>query len=93
MHDFAKKGINYRNIFQAEGCKKCHETGYRGRTGIFDMLVLDDRLKAQIADNKLSLIQLRKEGDKKGKSNLWKQGLKTAVSGITSFEEIKRVIG
>lgn len=93
IHNFAKKGINYRNIFQADGCKKCRQTGYYGRIAVFDFLVLDDKLKAQIANNKLPVDQLRKEGDKRGKSNLWKQGLKTAVSGITSFEEIKRVIG
>jgi len=93
IYEFNKKGINYENIFQAEGCKRCHETGYRGRTGIFDMLVLDDRLKAKIANNVLSLTQLRQDGDKKGKSNLWKQGLRMVVSGITSFEELKRVAG
>jgi type II secretory ATPase GspE/PulE/Tfp pilus assembly ATPase PilB-like protein len=93
IHNFAKKGINYKNIFQADGCKKCRQTGYYGRIAVFDFLVLDDKLKAQIADNKLPVDQLRQEGDKRGKSNLWKQGLKTAVSGMTSFEEIKRVIG
>jgi len=93
VHDFDEKGIKYKNIFQAEGCKKCHQTGYRGRTGIFDILVLDDRLKAKIANNELSINQLRKDGDKKGKSSLWKQGLKLVLSGITSFEELKRVAG
>jgi len=57
------------------------------------MLVLDDRLKAKIANNVLSLTQLRQDGDKKGKSNLWKQGLRMVVSGITSFEELRRVVG
>jgi type IV pilus assembly protein PilB len=93
IHDFHRKGINYRNIFQAKGCDQCHETGYRGRIAVFDILVLNDELKTDIANNKLSITQLKKEGDKKGRSNLRKQGLRTVVSGITSLEELKRVIG
>ncbi len=93
IHDLRKKGINYRNIFQAVGCDQCHETGYRGRIAIFDILFLDNELKTDIANNKLSITQLKKEGDKKGRSNLRKQGLKIVVSGITSLEELKRVIG
>ena len=93
IHDFQKRKINYANIFQACGCEDCDGTGYRGRTAIYDMLDLDDRLKASIANNPTLLTQLRKEGDKKGKSNLQKQGLKTATSSITSLEELKRVLG
>jgi type II secretory ATPase GspE/PulE/Tfp pilus assembly ATPase PilB-like protein len=93
IHDFHRKGINYKNIFQAGRCDQCHETGYRGRIAVFDILILNDELKADIANNKLSVTQLKKEGDKKGKSNLRKQGLKIVVSGITSLEELKRVIG
>lgn len=93
MHDLRKKGINYKNIFQAKGCERCHETGYYGRIAVFDILNLDNELKADIANNRLSVTQLKKEGDKKGRSNLQKQGLKAVVSGITSLEELKRVIG
>jgi type II secretory ATPase GspE/PulE/Tfp pilus assembly ATPase PilB-like protein len=93
IRDLRKKGINYKNIFQAEGCDQCHETGYRGRIAVFDILILDNELKADIATNKLSVTHLRKEGDKKGRSNLRKQGLRAVVSGITSLEELKRVIG
>jgi general secretion pathway protein E len=93
IHDFHKRKINYANMFQACGCEDCDGTGYRGRTAIYDMLDLDDRLKASIANNPTLLTQLRKEGDKKGKSNLQKQGLKTATSSITSLEELKRVLG
>ena len=86
-------GINCENIFEAAGCKLCHETGYRRRTGIFDILVVDDRLKARIAKKELSVETLREKGDRKGKSNLYRQGMKIAASGITSLEELKRVVG
>jgi type II secretory ATPase GspE/PulE/Tfp pilus assembly ATPase PilB-like protein len=93
IHNFRKRGINYRNIFQANGCKKCSETGYRGRAAIFDIMVFDNQLKASIANNELLITQLKEDGDKKGKSNMQKQGLKKVVSGITSLEELKRVVG
>ncbi len=93
IRDFIKGKVNYKNIFQAKGCEYCYGTGYRGRTAIFDMLALDDNLKAGIANDTLSITQLRKDGDVRGKSNLQKQGLKIAVSGITSMEELKRVVG
>ncbi len=93
MHDFHKRKVNYANMFQACGCEECDGTGYRGRTAIFDMLDLDDRLKASIANNPTLLTELRREGDKKGKSNMQKQGLKAVTSSITSLEELKRVLG
>jgi type II secretory ATPase GspE/PulE/Tfp pilus assembly ATPase PilB-like protein len=93
IHDFHRKKINYKNIFQAQGCEQCRGTGYRGRIAIFDILVLDDKLKASIANNQLSIAQLRKDGSKRGKSNLQKEGLRKVVSGITSLEELKRVVG
>ena len=93
IHELRRRGINYKNIFQANGCDRCSGTGYRGRIGVFDILPLDSKLKADIANNELSIAELRKTGDKKGKSNLKKQGLKKVVSGLTSLEELKRVIG
>jgi len=91
--DFKKRKINYKNIFQAAGCDQCSSTGYYGRTAIFDILVLDDSLKAAIANSKLSITELRKDGDQKGRSNLHKLGLQKVVSSITSLEELKRVVG
>lgn len=93
IDDFRKKGINCKNIFQAEGCDECNGTGYRGRIGIFDIMLLDNVLKTSIADNELLITQLRKDGDKKGKSNLQRQGFKKVMSGITSIKELKRVAG
>jgi len=93
IYDFRRKNINYRNIFQAGECDRCRGTGYRGRIAVFDILFLTGELKASIANNQLSITQLKKDGDKKGKSNLQKQGLRVVVSGVTSLEELKRVVG
>ncbi|MGB2807451.1 MAG: hypothetical protein WBC22_06915, partial [Sedimentisphaerales bacterium] len=60
---------------------------------IFDMLVVDNELKASIVSSDSWINELRKAGDKQGKSHLRKQGLKMVLSGVTSLEELKRVIG
>jgi type II secretory ATPase GspE/PulE/Tfp pilus assembly ATPase PilB-like protein len=93
LHELHKAKINCTNIFEAVGCENCNDTGYKGRTGIFDLLPLDKRIRAGLATNEALLRELRKDGDKKGKSNLQKQGLRKVVSGLTSLEELKRVIG
>ena len=91
--DFYKRKINYRNIYQAVGCDQCRETGYQGQTVIFDILDVDDQLRASIMNDTLPVAQLRRDGDRRGRSNLQKQGLLKVVSGITSLEELNRVTG
>ncbi|MBW7991876.1 MAG: type II/IV secretion system protein [Planctomycetes bacterium] len=93
IHKFQSKGIEYTNIFEATGCRHCEDTGYSGRTAVCDLMVITDHLKADIANSKISIAELRTEGHKKGKSHMRKEGLKKAASGITSLEEIKRVVG
>ena len=93
INDFAQKKINYANIYEAKGCSNCNGTGYLGRTAIFDILIFDNALKAEIMNNQLFLADLKKEGDRRGKSNLQKEGLRKVVTGVTSLEELKRVVG
>ncbi|MBN2019273.1 MAG: type II/IV secretion system protein [Sedimentisphaerales bacterium] len=93
IREFEKKKINYANIYQAVGCDNCYGTGYYGRIGIYDILALDDDLRNSITSGKLPVTDLRKEGDTRGKSNLQKQGLLKVVTGITSLDELARVVG
>ena len=93
IEKFHRQKINCSNFQQTVGCQRCNSTGYYGRIAIYDMLILDSKLKAAIANNKLLIDQLQKSGDMRGKSNLQKQGLKLVTSGVTSFEELKRVVG
>lgn len=93
METFRQRSLDYTHIYKAKGCEQCSNTGYRGRTAIFDMLVIDDKLKDVLSNNRLPLIEMRNEGDKRGKSNLRKEGLRRVFSGITSMEELDRVLG
>lgn len=91
--DYQRRSVDYSKLHEAAGCDMCRSTGYSGRIGIFDVMVIDDEIKNNILTNKLAIAQLRKEGDKRGKSNLQKEGIRAVVTGITSIEELRRVTG
>jgi type II secretory ATPase GspE/PulE/Tfp pilus assembly ATPase PilB-like protein len=54
---------------------------------------MNDELRADIVNNEALVSELRTRGSKKNKSNLRKEGLKKVASGITSLDELKRVVG
>ncbi|MHC4573624.1 MAG: GspE/PulE family protein [Planctomycetota bacterium] len=93
IHDLQRRGIYHKNIYQAQGCDRCAGTGYHGRMGVFDVLIMDERSRDRIAKSEISITSLRTEGEKKGKSNLHKQGVRLVVSGVTTLEELRRVLG
>ncbi len=92
IEEFGKKNIDPASIFEAAGCKRCEQTGYSGRTAICDLMVVDDVRKAELARSKSLLDDLRDEGAR-SQSGLRRQGLKKVVAGITSLDELKRVVG
>jgi len=89
---FKDKGINPEGIMTADGCEECYGTGYRGRIAILDVVRLNKDVKAKLADDSLSLGDLKKDGDEKGRSTLKHEGMKKVLAGITTLEEVKRVI-
>jgi type II secretory ATPase GspE/PulE/Tfp pilus assembly ATPase PilB-like protein len=93
MNGISRTGVSDPTVFEAVGCKPCEDTGYCGRTAIGDLMVVDDALKARIAQDLALIADLRAGGSKKGKSALRKEGLKRVVTGTTSLEEIRRVVG
>lgn len=93
MEELKKRHIDCTHMFEPVGCKHCGQTGYFGRTAICDALVVDDQLKADIANNKGIVTQLRTEGKRTDRTNLRKEGLKRVALGITSLEELKRTVG
>jgi type II secretory ATPase GspE/PulE/Tfp pilus assembly ATPase PilB-like protein len=80
-------------MFDALGCRRCNGTGYFGRVAVLDILSVTNEFKAAIADNKAIIDELKSKGDKKSRTNLRKEGLKKVSLGITSLDELKRVIG
>jgi len=91
IEHFRKRGLNPDNIFRPKGCRHCGGTGYRGRAAIFDILVMDEVVRNSIFSGKLSVGDLKKWGDEKGRSTLQKEGMKKVFAGLTTVAEVKRV--
>ena len=85
------KGVDVDKVMQPIGCAYCGDTGYKGRTAIFDIMVLDDDDKAKILSSDFSVSKFKNIGDEQYKMSLKKQAMKLALAGITSLEEVKRV--
>lgn len=76
--------------FRGKGCKFCRNTGYLGRTGIFELMIMTDRLR-EISLRRLPVSELRRECIKEGMVTLREAGLQKVKEGITTIEEVLRV--
>jgi len=75
---------------RAKGCDQCDQTGYRGRTGIFEIMEVTPRL-SQLISEKTSADIIIIEAQKEGMRTLKEDGLDKARDGITTLEEVFRV--
>ncbi|MCH7499045.1 MAG: type II secretion system ATPase GspE [Nitrospinae bacterium] len=76
--------------FRGQGCAHCNETGYRGRTGIYELLVVDDDIR-QIILSRASSQEIRECAIQSGMATLRQDGWSKVLEGITTVEEIIRV--
>jgi len=77
-------------IYRGKGCEVCNQTGYKGRTGIFEFIPVDAELKELII-RRPSAIDIWKMARKKGAISLFEDGLEKVKRGVTSLEELLRV--
>jgi len=76
-------------IYEGKGCNICHQTGYFGRIGIFEVMTLDQNLKEAII-SKQSADVINNLAAKSGMQSMLSDGIKKVLSGITTIEEILR---
>ena len=79
-------------ILKAKGCRACNYTGYKGRTGIFEAILIDEEMEKFILENP-SIAALRKKALKKGMLTMKQDGLIKVLNKETSIEEVERVTG
>lgn len=78
-------------LYRGTGCYKCNFTGYRGRTGIFEIMNISDEERGLIIDMDF-IDSLYKHVRNKGMLSLREDGIKKAFDGITTYEEVMRNI-
>jgi len=83
-------GINANVIRRGKGCDKCRKTGYSGRNGLYELLVLDDHLRDQIARNP-NVTEFRRMCTGRGMVTLREDGFKKVGTGVTTVEEVLSV--
>ena len=80
-----------RLIFShGKGCSKCHDLGYRGRVGIFEVFAVDDKIQQAIFDQ-VSTNQIKKLAIDAGMVTMQQDGLLKALEGLTDLAEVWRV--
>ena len=77
-------------LYRGQGCRRCQGTGYRGRMGIFEMMVVTDEVRSLILEN-ASPRDLRQASAKQGMTSLREDGFRHVREGYTTVEEVLRV--
>ena len=77
-------------IFRADGCEKCLETGYRGRTGIYEFLLLSEAIKGLVLKTS-DANQINKAARAEGMASLREDGINKVIEGRTTISEVLRV--
>ena len=79
-------------VKEGAGCMRCRNTGYFGRTGIFEMLTIDNPLR-EVIDQGHDFLKLKELALKRGMRTLRQSALRKLAEGLTTFEEVVRVTG
>ncbi|HXZ56015.1 MAG TPA: GspE/PulE family protein [Gaiellaceae bacterium] len=77
-------------FYRKKGCPRCGQTGYKGRVGVFQLLVMSETLET-LAAAKASREELERAAISEGMRTLWDDGLAKVAAGLTSIEELARV--
>jgi type IV pilus assembly protein PilB len=77
-------------LYKAVGCRKCDETGYRGRVGLFEVMTMTDEIAALVGS---STREIEAAAVDQGMFTLRDDGIRLSIAGITTLDEVRRVAG
>jgi type IV pilus assembly protein PilB len=78
-------------LYRGRGCSNCHETGFRGRTGIFEILGIDDSMR-QLVSQGATDAAIRQSAIENGMRSIGEDGLRKVLEGKTTLDEVTRVV-
>jgi general secretion pathway protein E/type IV pilus assembly protein PilB len=87
--DFPGSGGRLR-LWKGAGCRACHQTGFRGRSGIYELMVTGDTIRDQCVQ-RANAAAIRKTALQEGMITLRQDGWRKVVQGSTTIEEVARV--
>ena len=83
-------GADKITLYKGKGCNLCLHTGYKGRVGLMETLILTPKVRELIA-NKAQEYRIKETAIQEGMVTLRENGLKKALAGITTWEEVLRL--
>jgi type IV pilus assembly protein PilB len=78
-------------LYRKRGCSRCGNSGYKGRIGIFQLLVMSETIE-RLAVEKASRDQIEKAAIQEGMRTIWEDGAAKIAAGVTTLEELARVV-
>jgi general secretion pathway protein E/type IV pilus assembly protein PilB len=87
--DFPHEGNKLR-LWKGAGCRACRQTGFRGRTGIYELMVTGDSIR-ELCVQRLNASAIRSQAVKDGMITLRQDGWRKVLSGVTTIDEVARV--
>jgi type IV pilus assembly protein PilB len=78
-------------LYRKKGCPRCNQTGYKGRIGVFQLMIMSEML-SRLASQHASREEIERAAMEGGMKGLWDDGLAKVTSGLTSLEELARVL-
>ena len=78
-------------LYRSKGCPACGQTGYRGRTGIYELMLVDGPIRALLV-GRPSLEGIREAAARQGMKTLRVSALQKAIEGRTTLDEVDRVV-
>ena len=85
------EGLDFENVYEAVGCTDCNFTGFKGRTGIYEAILADEKIEAIVKENP-SEREINKAAETQGILNMRQDGVIKILQGIISLDELGRVI-
>ncbi len=84
------RSLNGRSLYRAKGCDNCFHTGFRGRSAIFEIMVMNDELKSMILQT-FDSNRIKKKAQELKMLSLRQDGIQKLLKGMTTIEEVFRV--
>ena len=87
--DLTREEVAGKKFYHGAGCNSCGNSGYKGRVGLFELMIMDDELRTMIIENRTT-DELRNRAKEKGMRLLRDSGIEFMHDGTTSVEEVIR---
>jgi type IV pilus assembly protein PilB len=79
-------------FYKAKGCKECHDLGYKGRIGIYEIFTMNPEIEKMILSGQVSEYEIEKTAIKSGMITMMQDGFLKALEGLTSIEEVLKEV-